>query len=48
MSDKKKNIIAFSIAAVGILFVIFGIYRGEIDVVLRKAVNVCLECIGIG
>lgn len=48
MSEKKRNIIAVSIIAVGILFVIYGIHRGEIDVVLRKAVNVCLECIGIG
>ncbi|MBE6756842.1 MAG: thioredoxin [Ruminococcaceae bacterium] len=48
MSEKKRNIIAFSIIVMGILFVVYGIYRGEIDVVLRKAVNICLECIGIG
>lgn len=48
MREKKKNIIAFSIIAVGIAFLCFGIYRGEIDVVFRKAVNICLECIGIG
>lgn len=48
MSEKKKNIIAVSVIVLGIAFVILGIYRGEIDVVLRKAVNICLECIGIG
>ncbi len=48
MSEKKKNIIAFSIIVIGIAFLCFGIYRGETMVVLRKAVNICLECIGIG
>lgn len=48
MSDKKRNLIAFSIITVGIAFVIVGICRGEVDAVLRKAVNICLECIGIG
>ena len=26
----------------------FGIYRGEVDTVLMKAVNICMECIGLG
>lgn len=36
------------IAAAGFAMMSFGIYRGEMAVVLQKAVNICLECIGIG
>lgn len=36
------------LAAVGVLMMAFGIYRGEMTVVLTKAVNICMECIGIG
>ena len=32
----------------GLLFIAIGVFRGEVSVVLKKAVNVCLECIGIG
>ena len=27
---------------------VFGIYRGEVDTVLKKAINICMECIGLG
>ena len=37
-----------ALAALGILMMIFGIYRGEMAVVFTKAVNICMECIGIG
>jgi len=36
------------LAALGLLMMGFGIYRGELSVVFQKAVNICLECIGIG
>ena len=26
----------------------FGIYRGEVGTVLAKAINICMECIGLG
>ena len=40
--------IGIGIAAAGILFMVFGIFRGEMDTVCSKAVQICLECIGIG
>ena len=37
-----------ALAAAGILMMIYGISRGEMAVVFTKAVNICMECIGIG
>ncbi|MBQ9992783.1 MAG: thioredoxin [Firmicutes bacterium] len=36
------------ILLLAVAFVAFGIYRGEMAVVVQKAINICLECIGIG
>lgn len=36
------------VAAAGLAMMGFGIYRGEMKIVWEKAVNICLECIGIG
>ena len=41
-----KNRVVLIVLA--IVMMSFGIYRGEMAVVLDKAVNICLECIGIG
>lgn len=44
----KKNILGIILAALGICMAVIGIFRGEDGTVLKKAVNICLECIGIG
>lgn len=44
----KRRAAAIAILAVGILLIAAGIYRGEIDAIFKKAVIVCMECIGLG
>jgi hypothetical protein len=34
--------------ATGAALVVLGLFRGEASEVLKKAVMICLECIGIG
>ena len=44
----KKNGCTLALLAIGMAFVCIGIARGEAEVVFRRAVNVCMECIGLG
>lgn len=47
--DKGRGMAAqFVLMSVAVCMVMLGIYRGEVSVVLNKAVNICLECIGLG
>ncbi|MDY2987241.1 MAG: CD1871A family CXXC motif-containing protein [Peptoniphilus sp.] len=37
-----------SAAILGVMCIMYGAQRGEVDTVLSKAIRICLECIGIG
>lgn len=48
MTFLRKNRIGLTLALVGIVFIAMGVWRDETATVLRKAVNICMECIGLG
>ena len=45
---KKQAFITAGLIAIALAFVVIGTLNGEDTVVWRKAVNVCMECIGLG
>lgn len=48
MSQKQKNWLAAGLVLLAAAFLTIGVLRGENTVVWRKAVNLCMECIGLG
>jgi hypothetical protein len=48
MSRRARDIAAALAAAAGAALLLLGLHMGEAEIVLRKAVNICLECIGLG
>lgn len=48
MNQKKIKYIRTLLLCAAVAFIAFGIFRGEAETVFSKAVNICLECIGIG
>ena len=47
MSHGKKTAAQAVLLIAGIAMVCFGVWRGEAETVLSKAIKVCLECVGI-
>lgn len=50
MNRKQARAVCFvrgCVFALAAVFIALGIFRGEVDVVLKKAVRICLECIGV-
>lgn len=48
MSRRRKNAARLMLLAAGTIMIGFGAMRGEAELVLGKAIRLCLECVGIG
>ena len=46
--NRKLNAARIGIALAAAGMIAYGVFRGEMSVVLTKAVNICFECIGLG
>jgi hypothetical protein len=44
----RRNWPALTLVTLGLAFSAIGVWRGEAAVVLRKAIFICMECIGLG
>lgn len=48
MNETIKRAVRLIILTIAAVFITYGAVRGELAVVLSKAINICLECIGLG
>lgn len=44
----KSRLSSLILLCMGIAMMYFGYQRGEVQIVMNKAIRVCMECIGIG
>lgn len=44
----KRSYLTAGLVVLGVICIAVGIVTGEHTVVWRKAVNICMECIGLG
>ncbi len=48
MTVFKRNRWAVVLLVLAVVFLAVGVGRGEAETVYRKAVQICMECIGLG
>ena len=48
MSFLRRNRIAAELMLAAVVCLALGVWRGETETVFRKAVMICMECIGLG
>ena len=45
---KKRTLLQCTVLLISALMIAHGVSREELETVWNKAVNICLECIGLG
>ena len=48
MTAKRKAAVQIMFMLMGAVFILYGMMRGEVGIVLSKAIKICLERVGIG
>lgn len=48
MKISKRTVLAIALLVLAAALIYTGAARGELPFVFRKAVKICLECIGLG
>ena len=47
MRSRIRHLLQAGALAAAVLFLIYGVSRGEVALVLNKAIYICMECIGL-
>lgn len=48
MTFLRKNHVACALILLGVILLAIGVGQAEHQIVFRKAVTICMECIGLG
>lgn len=48
MKKKFSPYIKYIVLVLAVVLIAAGVMRGENKIILTKAINICLECIGVG
>ncbi len=48
MKEKYRAYLGPALVLASVAMMAYGVNRGEMQVVLNKAIRICMECIGIG